>query len=93
MRNFSSKSFDALNDKNTIEYESINPEEFTSMFLDKNEGINQILNVLEENRLILILKLCSIHKKIFLSSFISCLRSIPVTVSLCSYLIIYLFIY
>ena len=45
LRNVSSKSFDALNDKNTIEYESINPEEFTSMFLHQNEGINQILNV------------------------------------------------
>ena len=45
LRNITSKSFDALNDKNTVEYESINPEEFTSMFLDKNEGIYLILKI------------------------------------------------
>ena len=50
LRNISSKSFDAFNDKNTVEYEAINPEEFTSIFLDKNEGIFLLLKIQKETK-------------------------------------------
>jgi hypothetical protein len=47
LRNISSKTFDSLSDKSVVEYEPIDPEELSSMFLDKNEGKNSLLNIIQ----------------------------------------------
>ena len=38
LRNIASKTFDSLSDKSVVNCDSIDPEELSSMFLDKNEG-------------------------------------------------------